>query len=259
MPDQPPPSWTPIEEEHLRRVDFVAEVLRRSAVIKPADTPKPRWQRFLESTGGAALITVIIGGMIGGYITYLFQSWQKDRDTQQAILKTRTEQALLSYQEYLNKRQEVNKNAYEMLATTISTSDKLMDAFTKSEFDPQNRTGASRDEAEKIRANIKKAYEDAKDKWDNQSELTGFLLAQYHDSNPDVKSKWDVLKTSIDSYIHCAEGCFRGGQSGCGCREEAKRQVKDNMSGFQTAVARSRDSFWKQNLCSANVNAPCQP
>jgi gas vesicle protein len=253
------PSWTPGEKEQLHHVDFITEVLRRSATRKTPDPPKPRWQRFLESTGGAALITVLIGGIAGGIITGLFQYWQKGRDTQQAILKTRTEQALLAYKEYLDKRQEVNKTTYEMLAACISASDNLMDAFTRSDFDPQGRTGQSLQEAKKIQDDAKKAYVEATARWQSQVELTGLLLAQYHDNNPEVATKWDGVKSSIDAYIKCAETCFLAGKSGCGCRESVKAQLRGNLGGFQTAVAKSRDFFWKQNLCGNNYNEPCQP
>lgn len=166
---------------------------------------------------------------------------------------------LLSYKEYLDKRQEVNKTTYEMLAVCISTSDNLIDAFTRSDFNPQGRTGKSLEEALRKREDAKKAYEDATDKWRHQAQLIGFLLAQYHDDNPDVAAKWEIVRTSIDAYIHCAETCFLGGKSGCGCKESTKNQVSDNLTTFQTAVARSRDLFWKQNLCNNNANALCQP
>jgi hypothetical protein len=259
MSENPSPSWTPSEEQQLHYVDFVAEVLRRFVVVKPAEKPKPRWQRFLESTGGAALITVLIGGIAGGYITYKFQSRQKDRDLQQAILKTRTEQALLSYKEYLDKREEIDKTAYELLATCISTSDHLIDAFTRSDFNPQGRTGDSLKEALKKRDDAKNAYEDASNKWQNQAQVTGLILAQYHDNNPDVATKWDAVRVSMDDYIRCAESCFLAGTSGCGCKENTKNLLKENLTSFHTAVARSRDLFWKRNLCDNNANALCQP
>lgn len=258
MSENPSSSWTPGEEEQLHKEDFIAEVLRRRAASKPSETPaKPRWQRFLESTGGAALITVLVGGIIGGIITGLFQSWQKDREVQQALLKTRTEQALLAYRDYLDKRQEVNKTAYEMLAASILASDNLISAFTRSDYDPQNRTGQSRQDAVTLRAEVKKAYEDATAKWQNQAELTGLLLAQYYDNNPDVAAKWEVLKTSLNEYIKCAETCYLGGTSGCGCRDTTKKSLDANLGNFHAAVAKSRDFFWKQNLCGGNFNAPC--
>lgn len=246
MSENPPPSWTPIEAEQLHNVDFIAEVLRRSAVAKSSETPKPRWQRFLESTGGAALITVLIGGVVGGIITGLFQYWQKERETEQAILKSRTDQALLAYKEYLEKRQEVNKMSYEILAECISTSDNLIDAFTRSDFDPKNRPKKSQVEASKIQEDAKKAYDGARDKWQKQAELIGLLLAQYHDSNPDVATKWAEVKTSIDRYLKCAEACFLAGKSGCGCSESTKSQLENKLTNFQAAVAKSRDFLWKQ-------------
>jgi hypothetical protein len=238
---------------------FAAAALRRSAIAKLAEKPKSRWQQFLESTGGAAFITVLIGGTLGGFITYKFQMWQKDRDTQQAILKTRTEQALLSYKEYLDKRQEVNKTAYEMLAVCISTSDNLINAFTRSDFDPEGRSGKSLEKALNVREDARNAYVDATDKWQNQAQLTSLLLAQYHDSNPDVVTKWEAVRISVDAYLQCAESCFLAGKSGCGCKDGTKSRLHENLTSFQAAIARSHDHFWKQNLCNNNVNALCQP
>ena len=86
-------------------------------------------------------------------------------------------------------------------------------------------------------------------------------MAQYHDNNPDVAKNWDALRNSIDAYIQCAETCYSGGKSGCGCREGTKNQLRVNLINFQTAIARSRELFWKKNLCdtNTNTNALCQP
>ena len=91
-------TWTDEENKILRGEAFVAELL---SFRNEKAGEKPRWQRFLESTGGAALITVLLGGIFGSCITDSLQKGAKDREFQQAWLKSRGDLALFAQKEFL--------------------------------------------------------------------------------------------------------------------------------------------------------------
>ncbi len=75
------------EQQLLEHAAFAGELLRQLFPEKKEESrSKPRWQIFLESTGGAAFITVLIGGLIAGivgqWITNEYQKGMKERETQ---------------------------------------------------------------------------------------------------------------------------------------------------------------------------------
>ena len=71
--------FSPEEKEQLLQHEaFIKEILTLRDKAR-GDNPKPAWQRFLETTGGAALITVLIGGIMGSIITGLIQQGSKQR------------------------------------------------------------------------------------------------------------------------------------------------------------------------------------
>src|SRR5437764_6648982 len=96
------PKWSTEEKQLLQHESFVAEILKRRAPSEN-NQQKPLWQRFLETTGGAAVITVLIGGIFGQIISSSIQSSLKEREFQQAWLKERGDQALVANKEYLEK------------------------------------------------------------------------------------------------------------------------------------------------------------
>ncbi len=68
----------------LRHEAFLAEVLRLRTKLDQKQKEKLWWQRFLESSGGTALVTVLLGGLLGQLITSSVQVKQQEREFQQA-------------------------------------------------------------------------------------------------------------------------------------------------------------------------------
>src|ERR1044071_8086338 len=97
--------WSDKEKEFLHHEDFVAEVAARRGGREGGT--KPRWQRFLESSGGTAIVTTLIGGIFGAIISGIIQDGTREREFEQSWLKARGDQALVAYKEYLDKEQEV--------------------------------------------------------------------------------------------------------------------------------------------------------
>jgi hypothetical protein len=98
------------------------------------------WQWLLESSGGTALITVIIGGLMGSLITAIIQIGIKSREFEQARVKSRGDQALVAYKDYLEQQRETMKHAYQLIGNCVSASDDLID-ITGEYFDPSKFPG----------------------------------------------------------------------------------------------------------------------
>jgi hypothetical protein len=162
-------------------------------------SPKPsRWRVFLESSGGTALITVLIGGIMGTIITALVQVYQKDREFQNAWMKTRGEQALAAYNDYLTKEQETVKNAYELIGHSISASDDLIDVTTP-DWNP-----SAVEHIDQQRSDMIDNYNKIDVRWRTERETVGLLMTYFHHGQRDVASSWHEVQDSVTGYMDCA-------------------------------------------------------
>lgn len=198
MEETNPPRWSEDEERMLRHEAFVAEVNRRRARTEGDGRTKPRWQRFLESTGGAAMITVLLGGMLGQLITWSVQKGLKEREFQEAWMKARGDQALVTYKEYLNQEQETVRRVYEIVGNLISASKDLID-LTQQEFAPGRYVGI-----EKQRNAIRERYNAIDGQWRSEHEKLGLLMSYYHRGRPEVAAAWRDVQESVTRYNDCA-------------------------------------------------------
>jgi hypothetical protein len=124
------------DERLLNYLALIAQIIQRQV-----DPPEPQREKrfrdvFREPSVVATLITVLIGGIAATGITGIIQ-WRagvrefnqsrmsKEREFEQAWLKSRGDQALLSYKEYLDQEQGLIRRTYGLIGTTISASDRL--------------------------------------------------------------------------------------------------------------------------------------
>jgi hypothetical protein len=206
------PQWSDDEALLLKHAALIEEIMQqRNAQERQEEKknlPKSRWQLFLESSGGTALITVLIGGMFGQFISCSIQQGLKEREFQQTWLKARGDQALETYKDYLNQEQAVMKNAYEIVGNCISASDNLI-LSTGEDFAPENVTGVDsrkmREDILKFQGNYNKLIE----QWRNQREQLGLLISYYHPRQPDVTQAWDRVRESVIRYSSCASDKYK--------------------------------------------------
>lgn len=207
--------WTEDEKRLLRNERFVAEIDR---IRNPSvSSPKPTWQRLLESTGGSALITVLIGGIFGTIITAMFQSASKDRDFEQAWIKMRGDQAMIGYKDFLDKQRETAEKVFERVGKLVSASEDLI-SLSRPDLTPRN--DLSPIELKGIleeRKRIKEKYRDAGTVWVNERDVMGMLVGYYFprkldagqsgadSSEGSVRHAWQAVKDAVARYTSCAE------------------------------------------------------
>src|SRR5258706_12053412 len=80
----------------------IVEIIRSGELLK-----KPRWQVVLESGGGAALITVLIGGIAAQVINLTAQRAATRREFNNAWVKARGDQALNAYKDYVHEQLKI--------------------------------------------------------------------------------------------------------------------------------------------------------
>lgn len=164
---------------------------------------KPKWQRFLESAGGAALITVFVGGVLGQWITSTVQEGLKEREFRQAWMKTRGDQALLAYKEYSDQKQDLVRRVYELVGNCIAASDDLI-TLTGPEFKVDQLQGASRENTQKQIMLLQENYNKVSGQWRSDQEKLKLLIAYYYPDRPEVSGAWEETQASLTGFMKCA-------------------------------------------------------
>jgi hypothetical protein len=162
------------------------------------EKPKPAWQRFLETSGGTALITVLVGGMFGQFITWTFQEKAKEREFQQEWMKSRGDHALLSYKEYLDGEQELMRHAYELVGNNAAASEDLIE-ITGEEYAASDNPKTKQQMLE-----MQKRYNAASAQWRVEGKKLEMLMGYYHQGLPQMRGDWRELSGAVSGYVKCA-------------------------------------------------------
>ncbi|HEY0079157.1 MAG TPA: hypothetical protein VGB73_10965 [Pyrinomonadaceae bacterium] len=246
--------WSESQSLMLRHEEFIAEVMRRRRPEETSGTdtqPQKTWKQILfETSGGTALINVIIGGAFVTIISILIQQGFKEREVRQAYLKASSEQALLAYKEYSDREQEIVKEIYEVIGKCISSSDDIID-LTRPEFDPEKYpTQSLRDEVTKDAVSLQEKYSEAATQWRASQAKLKLLIAYYHPSQPEVTNGWDGVQKSLTAYMKCARlHTVNSPKSSTeqvegACKPE-KEELYKHLAAFTSALEKSRHYPWK--------------
>lgn len=200
-PEPSEPDWSEDEKRLLRHEAFINQIVRLRTHA-PAEK-KPTWLRFLESSGGTALIAAVIGAVLVQWISGSIQASLKEREFRQAWMQARGNQALTAYKEQLDQEEQIVRRAYDLIGSTIQASQDLID-LTGPELSLKTYRRSQRKQIEMQRDRIRKAYNKADIEWRGQKENLSLLIALYHHGQPDIISRWQDLQNSIPGYMDCA-------------------------------------------------------
>lgn len=241
--------WEPTSEQRdaLQQQAFLEELLRlRSAGANPSgDQPpsltdrKPGWQRFLESSGGAALITVVLGTLGGAAITNLVQSYlQRQQARQQGMA------------EYIKGEHDTVKAVFDLVGQCMAAAENLA-TLTTDGFDPSAFQGDQRDQVVKQRKSIRDQFNTADAQWRSNRETLTLNFRYYHSNDQAVGVAWDRTSAALSGYMDCEQQWYMERQ-GSPVKNEiamkachAERQALDStLSGLSDALARNRLYQW---------------
>lgn len=250
MANSSPTPFSEDEQRLLHHEAFVSEVLHLRGDQERERESKPKWLRFLESSGGAALVTVALGGLVGQWITYSVQQRIKDKEFQQAWLQARGNQALVAYKEYLDQQQGIVRRAYELIGSCISTSEDLI-VLTQPEFDLSKYSGDEQKEVAAQRATLRGRFNETDARWRSERESLGLLMSFYHPGKTDVATAWRAAQDEATAYMDCARSWYVSHQAGQPsenhappCNDEKKR-VHEALAKVTTSVEGARKYAWE--------------
>jgi hypothetical protein len=191
------------DERMLNYLALVAEILQRQ--VNPPESKKEKTFRatLREPSVVATLITVLIGGIAATLITGIIQWRAGVREFEQTWLKSRGDQALISYKEYLDQEQALMRRTYSLIGGCISASDRLA-GLTKSSWRQQFEGPELIAVRTQMRA-IRENYNQTNAKWRSEGEELGLLMEYYHPGQPKLKDSWGNVQTAVTSYLDCAE------------------------------------------------------
>lgn len=143
--------------------------------------------------GGAALITVICGGLMVTFVSSLLNDRLKEREL-----------LLLDAQEYSRERIAAAREIYALTGSAIAISRELL-SIAGEEFEPhQSRSAAEELEVGKHRARVIRDYNSFIREWHKGREGVGLILMYYYPCSEDVIGRWSEVEAVANDYLQCS-------------------------------------------------------
>jgi hypothetical protein len=217
-----------LDPEERRLVTLLREIFIafRDRNHPPGPGKHPLIQ-FLESAGGTAVISVLIAGIATQIITCSVQTRLKERDTEQAYIKSRGDQALVSYKDYLDKERETVQSSYSLIGSALSASQRLI-GQTGPEW-TKKYPGMT---VEPQRNAIRQNFNEVSSKWQSESVALGLSMSYYHPDGPDVLPSWRCVQTAVSEYLECAR-CWDVAHSSTGNKQAGDNTCWKTIKGMK--------------------------
>lgn len=181
------------QEQALRHETFIAEVLKKRKSPERDEGPKPTWLLFLESAGGVALITVLLGSAGAALLNELVQEELKKREL-----------AAAAYQDRVKQQQQVIIQASELIASSIDTSEDLIQLWAEG-FNPLRFSGVQRERIVTYRNGVREKYNTVDSQWRVQSLTVALSVGLLGKAQDNLTKGWRKVQQSVNAYKQCAE------------------------------------------------------
>ena len=203
--------------------------------------------RFLESTGGAALITVTVGGLFGTALTAMIQAGLKQREFQQVWLKSRGDQALVAYKDHLDGERKNMERSFEEIGKVVAAADNLI-ILTRPQFNPTQYGDSAQRQLITQKDAIRREFNTARGTWRRNREVLGFLVSYYHDEAPNIQERWHEVQEAVDWVAACAEAWYLGHaqtySTAAACEKEG-RNLDVKMAALGKEIAAAQRYAWE--------------
>lgn len=187
--------------------DLVPEVLALDYLKsreKPVAEPKPRWLQLFESSGFVALITVVLGGIVGGYITFTLQDRAKEREQQAAARQLQHDRDLAAFNDHLDRERKIVDEFLTALGRLVDTSNSLVH-LSREEWAEDRKPAAEAQRLAKGKHDIVQRYNEATEVWDANRLRLGMLLQLEHSNDPALAQAYRETCDKAEAYGLCAD------------------------------------------------------
>lgn len=162
--------------------------------------------RLLATNGGTALITVLLGGVLGAILNFFIQSSLTERETEQARQKFKGEVAMMAYKNHLDQRQDAMKRLYELVGKCASSCETLI---SRAEIDTSKYPGKALDELITENKPIYNKFLGVQEEWRENRVSVGLLVSFYYEGDSSVTNCWNRTRDSVSKYLECADGRYK--------------------------------------------------
>jgi hypothetical protein len=171
---------------------------------KPESDRKPTWLQLFESAGFAALVTVLLGGLAGGLITFELQEYAKKRERQAADIRLEHDRNLTAFKEHLDRERKVVDEMFLRLGKFVDASRDLT-TLSRKEFCED--CGPSRLPKRVIleKEEVVNRYNTAATDWNSNRLRLGMLLQLEHDNDAALLDEWKKTSEAAEAYAECAD------------------------------------------------------
>lgn len=196
------PSPTPSEIRDLLSEALAVEYLksRQTSVSEP----KPRWLQLFESSGFVALVTVLLGSIAGGIITFKLQDKAKERDHEAAVRQLQHDRELAAFNDHLDRERKIVNEFLTILGGVVDASRGLAH-LSREEWAVDHKTPPEAQRIAKERHDIVQKYNEATAAWDANRLRIGMLLQLEHGNDPVLAQAYRSTCEKAEAYALCAD------------------------------------------------------
>lgn len=225
----------------LFQEQVIAQVL---AIRNPTSPPRPSksWKELIfETTGGVALITVLLGGIAGGAITTLLQYLQKENETEHAEQQARLQRETATRERTEQMGLDAARDLFGLMYEAVSSSEDVLQLSTEA-FAARNLLHQ--------RDDIRTRYNKADQNWRSQHNVKGLMFVYYNRSVPPLLEAWGKADEAVTGYLDCSGDWveahpFYTQELGAGCSDERKK-VDESFATLERTLVPSKSPLETQ-------------
>lgn len=192
--------------------------------------------RFLESTGGAALLTVLFGTLGGIVLENRIQGHLQERESQREYLQARSLQALAAYENHLERERVVIENIYGLVGSTMVAAEGIIELAGPG-FDRNRYRGDALERIQQQDSNVRRAYNDSLRRWRGEQHVVALQIDYYHPRQMGIGNTWQPVVTAVDDFTRCAEHFLERAGRGIDISEACASNRSDVVSKLEQLTA----------------------
>lgn len=171
---------------------------------------------FLERPTGTAIVTLLLGGLLGQQITATIQDGTRERDRVSALLKQQTEQGIAMHRRYAEDGLALLTRTYDRIGSVIASVDNTVLIARDPAFDPRSyRNAYDQARIRDQRRELRRKYATETDAWTREHESIGLQLDYYFGSSTDsIAIAWSEFDAAMDDFTRCVYRLYTRGAAG---------------------------------------------